>query len=164
MEEPVVPSRRRNAKAEKPMTEGKFQGPFFVFMRKLTDPFHFRKKRLPDPADYPPGKAPLWVTDPDHYTKKPSGAARFFRGLGHFLLHMILIVGMIGVVVLGVGAAVVYSFSDLELDERFASMDLDYSSFIYATNPPPGKIISIRRFRAPPDAGSGFPMRKFPNT
>ena len=138
-EEPQAPSRRRKKTVKTAASGDKYQGPFFVFMRKVTDPFHFRKKRLPDPADYPPGKAPLWVTDPEHYTKKPSGAARFFGGLGHFLLHTILILGMIGVVVLGVGAAVVYSFSDLELDERFASMDLDYSSFIYATNPTTGE-------------------------
>lgn len=112
---------------------------FFAFMQKCTDPTRRRRKKLPDPSEFPEGKVPLWVSDPEHYTKRRTGAARFWHGFGVAALHFLLICGIIGVTVLGIGAAVVYSFSDTELDERFASMDLDYSSFIYATDPTTGE-------------------------
>jgi len=116
-----------------------FREKFAAFMRKLTDPGYRRKKKLPDPSVYPEGQIPLWVSDPDHYEKKKSRTRRFFAAFGTVCLHLFLVGCMIGVVVLGVGAAVVYSFSDTELDERFASMDLDHSSFIYATDPATGE-------------------------
>ena len=112
---------------------------FLSFMRKHTDPAWRRKKKLPSPSAYPPGEVPLWVSDPEHYEKKRSRGARFWRGFGVVALHFLLIAGMLGVTALGVAAAVVYSFSDTDLDERFASMDLDYSSFIYATNQTTGE-------------------------
>lgn len=137
--ETEVLTRRSAAKTEPAEAGEKYQGRFFRFMRKLTDPRYLRKKRNPKESDYPEGKAPLWVTDPDRYEKKRPLGIRILCGFGHFALHMFLICGMIGVVALGIGAAVVYSFSDLELDERFASMDLDYSSFIYSVNPATGE-------------------------
>lgn len=111
-----------------------FRDRFFSFMQKLNDPSYFRKKRLPDPSEFPEGQVPLWVSDPEHYTKRRSGAARFWHGFGVIVLHVFLIMCMVGVMGLGIAAAVVYSFSDTALDDRFASMDLDYSSFIYATD------------------------------
>ena len=129
----------RNAEKKTSEKPSGFKEKFVRFMRKLTDPNRRAKKNLPDLADYPLGKAPLWVTDPDHYCKKKSRTRRFFGALGTVFLHMFLIFSMIGVVVVGVGVAVIYSFSDPALDERFASMDLDHSSFIYATDPTTGE-------------------------
>ncbi|MBQ5742903.1 MAG: transglycosylase domain-containing protein [Clostridia bacterium] len=103
-------------------------------MRKVNDPMAFRKKRLPDPSQFPEGQVPLWVSDPEHYTKRRTGAAKFWHTLGVVVLNTFLILCIVGVISLGVAVAVIYSFSDTELDERFASMDLDYSSFIYATD------------------------------
>ncbi|MBQ1965864.1 MAG: transglycosylase domain-containing protein, partial [Clostridia bacterium] len=107
---------------------------FLAFMRKVNDPMAFRKKRLPDPSQFPEGQVPLWVSDPEHYTKRRTGAAKFWHTLGVVVLNTFLILCIVGVISLGVAVAVIYSFSDTELDERFASMDLDYSSFIYATD------------------------------
>ncbi len=131
--------RSRKSSAEKSSAPGSFSDRFFAFMRKLNDPSFRRKKRLPDPSEFPEGQVPLWVSDPEHYTKRRTGAARFWHSFGVVALHVFLICCMIGVVTLGIAAAVVYSFSDTELDERFASMDLDYSSFIYATDPVTGE-------------------------
>ncbi len=125
---------KKRIKPEEPPVEGGFKEHFLAFMQKLNDPTRHRKKKLPDPSEFPEGEVPLWVSDPEHYRKRPSRAARFWRGLGVVALNCFLVCGLIGVVALGVGAAVVYSFSDTELDERFASMDLDYTSYIYATN------------------------------
>lgn len=118
---------------------GSFKERFLAFMRKLTDPNALRRKRLPDPSHSPEGQVPLWVSDPDHYTKKLSPKQRFWRSLGTVVLHVFLVCCIVGVTALGIVVAVVYSFSDTELDERFASMDLDYSSFIYATNATTGE-------------------------
>jgi hypothetical protein len=57
--------------------EGSFKERFLSFMQKVNDPHFLRKKRLPDPSEYPEGQVPLWVSDPEHYTKRRSGAARF---------------------------------------------------------------------------------------
>ncbi|MBQ4322888.1 MAG: transglycosylase domain-containing protein, partial [Clostridia bacterium] len=132
-------SRRRRTASEKKKTVG-FKAKFASFMRKLNDPGRRRKRRLPDPSEYPEGQVPLWVSDPDHYVKKRSRTRRFFSAFGTVCLHLFLIFCMMGVVVLGIGAAVVYSYSDTALDERFASMDLDHSSFIYATDPNTGGV------------------------
>jgi len=134
-------SRRNNPSSPErksaPREEGR-NGAFFTFMQKITDPARRRKRNLPDPADFPEGQVPLWVSNPENYERRRSGSARFFAGLGTVVLHLVLICGIIGVTALGIAAAVVYSFSDTALDERFASMDLDYSSFIYATDPVTG--------------------------
>ncbi len=126
---------KERSRKEKEMAKEGAKERFFAFMQKLNDPTRRRKKKLPDPSQFPEGQVPLWVSDPEHYTKRRTGAARFWHGFGVVALHVFLICCMIGVAVLGIGAAVVYSFSDTALDERFASMDLDYSSFIYATDP-----------------------------
>ena len=117
----------------------KFKKSFSAFVRKLTDPGRRRKRNLPDPSEYPEGQVPLWVSDPDHYEKKKSTSRRIFSALGTTCLILFLTFSMMGVVALGIGAAVVYSYSDPALDERFASMDLDQSSFIYALNSETGK-------------------------
>ncbi|MBO5213775.1 MAG: transglycosylase domain-containing protein [Clostridia bacterium] len=135
-------SRVRRGAQDRKNTESKPKGAserFFSLMQKWNDPFFFRKKRLPDPSQFPEGQVPLWVSDPEHYTKRRTGAARFWHGFGVVVLHLFLICCMMGVAMLGIAAAVVYSFSDTDLDERFASMDLDYSSFIYATDPVTGE-------------------------
>ncbi len=130
---------KKRVKEKEPPVEGGLKEHFLAFMQKLNDPTRRRKKRLPDPSEFPEGEVPLWVSDPEHYTKRLSPAARFWRGLGLVVLNCFLVCCLIGVVVLGVGAAVVYSFSDTALDERFASMDLDYTSYIYATDPVTGE-------------------------
>lgn len=131
--------RRPETEEESGKTKGSLKNRFAAFLRRRNDPLRRRRKKLPAVSDFPEGQVPLWVSDPEHYCKKQSRGRRFWKGFGTVVLHMILICGIIGVVVLGVAAAVVYSFSDTELDERFASMDLDYSSFIYATNSTTGE-------------------------
>jgi hypothetical protein len=108
-----------------------------AFFRKLFS--RKRKKRLPSVSDYPAGEAPLWVSDPLHYQKKLSKWKKFQHSVRIVCLMGFLALCVIGITMLGIAAAVVYSFSDTDLDERFASMDLDYSSFIYATNPTTGE-------------------------
>ncbi len=132
-------SAKKRTRKEKEPVEGGGKARFFAFMQKLNDPARRRKKRLPDPSEFPEGQVPLWVSDPEHYTKRRSGAARFWHGFGVVVLHVFLICCIMGVTALGIAAAVIYSFSDTALDERFASMDLDYSSFIYATDPVTGE-------------------------
>ncbi len=147
-QEPEVGSRSRRREAEKKAGKSRssaesfgaqLKAGFLAFMRKINDPMALRKKRLPDPSQFPEGQVPLWVSDPEHYTKRLTGAAKFWHGFGFVVLNTFLILCIVGVIALGVAAAVVYSFSDTELDERFASMDLDYSSFIYATDPVTGE-------------------------
>lgn len=126
-------------KSEGQKSKGSLKERFCAFMRKLTNPHTRRLKKIPDPSEYSEGQVPLWVSDPEHYTRKLSPKQRFWRSVGTVTLHVILVCGIVGVTALGIMAAVVYSFSDTELDERFASMDLDYSSFIYATNSTTGE-------------------------
>lgn len=128
----------QNPKGEKGRNGEAVTERFLSFMRKVNDPGR-RKRRLPDPSEFPEGQVPLWVSDPEHYTKRRTGSNLFWHNFGVVALHVFLICCVIGVATLGIAAAVVYSFSDTELDERFASMDLDYSSFIYATDPVTGE-------------------------
>ncbi len=146
-ERPAGARVRRKAEQEKQQQSRKTQGDFWAkvkksvisFVRKVNDPVSYRRKRLPDPSQFSEGQVPLWVSDPEHYTKRRTGAAKFWHSFGVIALNTFLILCIVGVITLGVAVAVVYSFSDTELDERFASMDLDYSSFIYATDPVTGE-------------------------
>ena len=77
---------------------------------------------------------PLWVKDPEKFKKKKHWAVRVLIKVGNFLLTWGLLFCVIGVFVLGIGVTVIYSFSDSELDERFASLDLEYTSTIFANS------------------------------
>ena len=140
-ERPAGARARRRAEQEKQQANkeaisfrDRCKAGFLAFMRRVNDPVAFRKKHLPDPSQFPEGQVPLWVSDPEHYTKRRTGAAKFWHALGLVVLNAFLILCIVGVISLGIAVAVIYSFSDTELDERFASMDLDYSSFIYASD------------------------------
>ena len=93
------PPRKRKPVSRAAAEKG-FKAKFAAFMRNLNDPGYFRKKRLPDPSEYPEGQVPLWVSDPDHYEKKKSKTRRFFSVFGTVCLHLFLIFCMIGIVVL----------------------------------------------------------------
>ena len=151
LEQPVVgPRSGRRKQAEKSTKKKKkrkvekeedlgFWASIAAFFRRRVDPDRRRLRKLPDLSEYPDGNAPLWVTDPMHYTRRKPWILRFLKGCWTFILHMICLGGIIGVIALGVMVSVIYSFSDPELDERFATMDMDYTSFIYATNPTTGE-------------------------
>lgn len=77
---------------------------------------------------------PLWEKNPSKYRKKRSFFIRLLGGLWSFAFFWILTAGIIGTVILGAGMAVLYSFSDPELDERLASLEISSTSQILAYN------------------------------
>ena len=74
---------------------------------------------------------PLWKKNPEKYRKKRPLIIRMMGGLSAFIFFWILTAGIIGVFVVGAAATIIYSFSDPELDARFANLELDYTSIIY---------------------------------
>ena len=92
------------------------------------------KKKKKKEEDVDENGVPLWVKDPEKFKKKKHWAVRALIKVGNFLLTWGLLFCVIGVFVLGIGVTVIYSFSDSELDERFASLDLEYTSTIFANS------------------------------
>lgn len=77
---------------------------------------------------------PLWQRKPEKYRKRRPFIVRFLSGLFAFIFFWVLAVGVIGVIGLGVAATVVYSFTDSDLDDKLANLELDYTSIIYANS------------------------------
>ena len=75
---------------------------------------------------------PLWERNPGKYRKKRPLFIRFLGGLWAFIFFWILTAGVIGTIVLGAGMTLLYSFSDPELDERLASLEISSTSQILA--------------------------------
>lgn len=86
----------------------------------------------PEPAENSSADAPLWKSAPDKYAKKKSGWQKALIKTGSFLLSFFLVAGVIGIICVGVAAAVIYSYSDPELLEILSEQDLNMSSTIYA--------------------------------
>ena len=77
---------------------------------------------------------PLWERNPGKYRKKRPLFIRFLGGLWAFIFFWILTGGVIGVITLGAGVTLLYSFSDPELDAMLANLELDSTSQILAYN------------------------------
>lgn len=77
---------------------------------------------------------PLWERNPGKYRKKRPLFIRLLGGLWSFVFFWILTAGVIGTIVLGAGMTLLYSFSDPELDERLASLEISSTSQILAYN------------------------------
>lgn len=77
---------------------------------------------------------PLWERNPGKYRKKRPLFVRFLGGLWAFIFFWILTFGMIGVIVLGAGVTLLYSFTDPELDAQLANLEIAATSQILAYN------------------------------
>ncbi len=77
---------------------------------------------------------PLWERNPGKYRKKRPLFVRFLGGLWAFIFFWILTFGMLGVVVLGAGVTLLYSFTDPELDAQLANLEIAATSQILAYN------------------------------
>ncbi len=81
-----------------------------------------------------PDARPLWERNPGKYRKKRPLFVRFLGGLWAFIFFWILTFGMIGVIVLGAGVTLLYSYSDPELDAQLANLEIAATSQILAYN------------------------------
>ena len=77
---------------------------------------------------------PLWEKNPEKYRKKKPFFVRLLGGIWSFVFFWALTGGIFAVLGVGLGVTLVYSFSDPELDIKLASLDIDYTSQILATN------------------------------
>ena len=77
---------------------------------------------------------PLWERNPGKYRKKRPLFIRFLGGLWAFFLFWVLTFGVIGVVALGAGVTLLYSFTDPELDAMLANLEIAATSQILAYN------------------------------
>lgn len=77
---------------------------------------------------------PLWERNPGKYRKKRPLFIRLLGGLWSFIFFWVLTAGVIGTIVLGAGMTLLYSFSDPELDEKLASLEISSTSQILAYN------------------------------
>ncbi|MBE6891083.1 MAG: hypothetical protein E7481_03540 [Ruminococcaceae bacterium] len=77
---------------------------------------------------------PLWERNPGKYRKKRPWFVRFLGGLWAFIFFWILTFGMIGVICLGAGVTLLYSFTDPELDAQLANLEIAATSQILAYN------------------------------
>ncbi|MBQ6052445.1 MAG: transglycosylase domain-containing protein [Clostridia bacterium] len=77
---------------------------------------------------------PLWEKNPEKYRKKKPFFIRLLGGLWSFIFFWILTGAVFGVLGVGLGVTLVYSFTDPELDIKLASLDIDYTSQILATD------------------------------
>ena len=73
---------------------------------------------------------PLWERNPGKYRKKRPLFVRFLGGLWAFIFFWILTFGMIGVIALGAGVTLLYSFTDPELDAQLANLEIAATSQI----------------------------------
>ena len=58
---------------------------------------------------------PLWMREPDKYQKQAALPIRILKSVGSVLATLLLIFGIVGVLVLSIGATIVYSYSNPEL-------------------------------------------------
>ncbi|MBQ6809083.1 MAG: penicillin-binding protein [Clostridia bacterium] len=77
---------------------------------------------------------PLWERNPGKYRKKRPLFVRFLGGLWSFFFFWALTAGMIGVLILGAGVTLLYSFTDPELDATLANLEIASTSQILAYN------------------------------
>lgn len=77
---------------------------------------------------------PLWEKNPEKYRKKKPFFIRLLGGIWSFIFFWILTGAVFGVIGVGLGVTLVYSFTDPELDIKLASLDIDYTSQILATD------------------------------
>ena len=77
---------------------------------------------------------PLWERNPGKYRKKRPLFIRFLGGLWAFIFFWILTAGVIGVLALGAGVTLLYSFTDPELDAMLANLEIASTSQILAYN------------------------------
>ncbi len=77
---------------------------------------------------------PLWERNPGKYRKKRPLFIRFLGGLWAFFFFWVLTFGMIGVLALGAGVTLLYSFTDPELDAMLANLEIAATSQILAYN------------------------------
>ncbi len=74
----------------------------------------------------------LWKENPEKYRQKRSGWKRVGIGVGNAFLFCFLTFGAMVVLILGVAATVVYAYSDPSLDDKFANLEMDYTTIVYA--------------------------------
>lgn len=74
----------------------------------------------------------LWKENPEKYRKKRTGWKRFGAGFGNFLAFCLLTFGAMVVLMVAVAVTVVYSYTDPSLDDKFANLEMDYTTVIYA--------------------------------
>ncbi len=105
-----------------------------------------RGRKKMEPTEEEPLLSP--EQDPEHFQKKQNWFLRFIKKFGIFIAFCFLTFCVFFVAAAGIGVTVVYSFSDPELDERFSSMDLDYTSFIYATDSTTGETYIYQQIQS----------------
>lgn len=74
----------------------------------------------------------LWKENPEKYRQKRTGWKRFGVSFGNFLLFCFLTFGAMVVLMLGIAATVIYAFTDPTLDDKFANLEMDYTTVVYA--------------------------------
>ena len=74
---------------------------------------------------------PLWMREPDKYQKQAALPIRILKSVGSVFATLLLIFGIVGVLVLSIGATIVYSYSNPELLSQLEDIDVDMSSTIY---------------------------------
>lgn len=93
-------------------------------IRKETSDKKLLKSKNPEVA--------LWKEDPEKYRQKRTGWKRFGSTFGNLFVFFLLTFTALVVLFLGVAATVVYAFTDPELDDKFANLEMDYTTVIYA--------------------------------
>ncbi len=91
-----------------------------------------RKKRKKN--KYSTDSLPLWMRHPEKYMKRRPLWVRILARIFSFIFFWGVSLGVIGVLVLGVGITIIYAYTDPELDDKLANLELDYTSVIYANS------------------------------
>lgn len=93
-------------------------------IRKETSDKEILKSKNPDVV--------LWKEDPEKYRKKRTGWSRFGISLGNIIAIFVLTFVAMLVLMGGIAATVIYSFTDPSLDDKFANLEMDYTTVVYA--------------------------------
>ena len=93
-------------------------------IRKETSDKELLKSKNPDVV--------LWKEDPEKYRKKRTGWSRFGISVGNIVAIFVLTFVAMIVLMCGIAATVIYAYTDPSLDDKFANLEMDYTTVVYA--------------------------------